>query len=610
MEWPKYENPARQRISLKHLNHFREDKEAHQAIGNVLLLIAIYVLGTQFAPLWVNFQKIHQVIAQSLVLTAIDEFLTGGALGNLGLFALGVVPLFFLRRALSPNEVVESQNQKRKTFLKLAFLSIAVVLAVFVTFWYITIGAVPGSILSFIIILTYLLIGLGLLLQVSNRLKEYGISSLIYLNALIIGVGYIQALILTHNILDLVIFCLVILFILSFVFLLTRNDKVSLINIRVKVRGGKEELEGELPIPAMNIRLQLSLLIFTFAFVISARTLVNFFFNPVLSPFGSLLLDSALLILLYLATVLLFANNELISNWFSNSFSQFNSPAIASRLKVDYWIIRRENGEEVNVGPSTAKELTKRSVKSSRFTYIFYLIWIIIFSAVELGSQVVYMPITSLPLGPLGFIIVLIVCLGIGYSAFEKARKYIQSASFEDFWVPKTTPPNFQPFTENFTPKEFAYAVVQSIMPVFHAIGLPEAKMKSIQEVIDQGMKISPDPKASKIVPDDRFNTMDDPSLQRRDESNPLTLKEVLLNFLTCTILSIFITCVFAAFIVIFIVIWQHFKGPLSSSDVLTIAIGVFSIFIGILASCFLAMNLHEDIKALVKQRKKRKKKN
>lgn len=437
--WPSYQINTARGITLPHLKKLLTDKQAIIALGNIAFFIVIYFLGTHISLPFTRVAIVQKVITQSLLLSAINELFTGGALGYVAPFSLGVFPLPLLYGGITSVVGSRLRIQPRLTIPSLIAVT---ALASLVVLWLMVIGAIPNTILFFIITLFYFLVGAWLLFLVDRRLTKYGGPDIVSLNALLIGVSYLRSLLLSHRIIDLLVVLLVGLFIL-FLILLTRKAT------QIELRNIKEEKvkKGVLLIPATNSVFQSVLLITTFALVAAVTTLINLFFNLGLTPFGHSPLDVLILLLILVGIVVLFSRTIFIDSL----LSQFNSTATARTLMLNYWLI-----PDKQVGAATARYLTWEAMKSHRLTYMFYTVSIMLFSLIGLVTSLFHMPITPLPFGPLVFIIILALCSQLGYGIITTSQRYIQSINFDNFWtLPRSTAYDLQPLLAPYDVAEF-----------------------------------------------------------------------------------------------------------------------------------------------------------
>ncbi len=96
MLWPKYRNPSPYTVSMAHLKFFVSDTRSLKSIGLIALLILLYLLGIHLSLPFADVQQMQHLMEQSLFLSAVNVFFTGGALGNVSPLALGILPLIFL----------------------------------------------------------------------------------------------------------------------------------------------------------------------------------------------------------------------------------------------------------------------------------------------------------------------------------------------------------------------------------------------------------------------------------------------------------------------------------------------------------------------------------
>jgi SecA-like APTase subunit of protein translocation complex len=241
-----------------------------------------------------------------------------------------------------------------------------------------------------------------------------------------------------------------------FIFFLTRLMKekrsVQLVNIR------DEKLkDGTLSLPATTSYFQLSLLMVAFILVAVITTAINLFTNLHLSPFGHSPLDVLVLFLILAGVSVLFARNIFIDSL----ISQFNSTATASKLRLNYWIIPGKL-----TGLPTADHLTKQAIEIHSLTYIFYLVAVALFSLPELLAQLLHIPITHLPFGPLGFIIILTLSSQLGYALVDTVQRYIQRINSGNLWaLPHVTFSNLNLFLEPYDVAEFVLKLLPNATP-------------------------------------------------------------------------------------------------------------------------------------------------
>jgi hypothetical protein len=104
--------------------------------------------------------------------------------------------------------------------------------------------------------------------------------------------------------------------------------------------------------------------------------------------------------------------------------------ALARRLRINNWII-----PGLEVGQPTAAYLTHRALRSHRATYIFYLIWVVVFAAAGSGAQFAHLSVPPLPFGPLGFTIILTFGSQLAFSLVSLLRRYAQRINYREYWT-------------------------------------------------------------------------------------------------------------------------------------------------------------------------------
>lgn len=576
MDWPKYESLTPQAFSLAHLRYFFSDWQSLKAIGTVMILIALYLLGIHLSLPLANTQHLHQIISSSQMLTIIDELFTGGALGNLAPFALGIFPLFFLQ--FGSMEVIRGRL-RRGTRVTLRSLSAITILAVLIIAWFAVIKVIPVSALSIIVYLIYLLGGSLLLFIIENRLIKYGGPDILYLNALLIGIIYIRSLFLNRHVAALIIGSLIVCFVLSFAFLITKVDEIHLSNIREE-----QVREGVLPIPATNSFLCWYLLLFTLIFAACVIGLINLLSPFQLKLFGASLPDVTIIILAQAGVSLLFARQPLIDA----ILSQFSGGILARRLRINNWIV-----PGIETGTPTAHFLAYRARRSHRATYIFYLIWVVVFSAVGFGAQLAHLPIPPLPFGPLGFIIILTFGSQIVFNLGHVIRGYAQRINYREFW---TTMAETRIERQEIAIRTNLEEIINEILANIPELS-PEEKEKLHQWLKSGDLKNIP-----------RFlETIQAHFARQAQEVNNITVGKVVRMFLLCTGISLACTL-----IVVFIV--QIFFGQLLSDPGFKagLLISCIGIFIGTELGIIPLFGLDKNVKKLLKQlsEKRKRKKN
>lgn len=420
MNWPRYRNISARTVSLHHLETFVSDKETLKTVTSTIFLIVVYFLAVHFSLPFANIQEMHRLVAQSEILSAVNAFFTGGALGEMSFLALGVVPLFFFYKS---SVKVESGRLKLQPKITLWVLLIVLCLASLFTVWVTVNNIIAPTAFNFVATITCLVLGALLLFQIDKKIGELSGLDIFSLNVLLIGTSYLGKLFFPRQHTDWFVVVLIVSFGLSFIRLIRKVDIVEVSNIQtLKVR------EGLLPIPATNSLLRTGILNIVLVITLVLVTLLNFFFAANLSAFGDTLPDVILILSVIMGIVLLFTSNDRLHDF----FAQFNARNVAKRLRNNYWII-----PNVEVGRPTAAFLRHRVAQTQRSTYIFYLLWIFILSTIGILSRLVKLPITPLPFGPLGFIIVLTVCAEIGYGLIRTIARYIERVNFKEFW---TTP--------------------------------------------------------------------------------------------------------------------------------------------------------------------------
>ncbi len=448
MNWPRYRTLSSYRISTAHSRFFFSDVQALKGIGIVFLAVAIYLFGIHLSLPFANIQQVQYILSQSEVLSALNVFFTGGALGNISPFAMGSVPLIFLYagsvRIIGSRLRIQPRIRPKPLF-------IVTIMATLVTVWLLSVDAIPATILGFLATTLSMILGTVILFWLESKSAEHGGPDIVSLNALLIGVGYVSTLLSAINVGDLAMISLIGLFFLSFAFLVRKVDHIQVVNIKeAKV------LEGRLPLPATNSFSRRLFLVLVLVVATAIIALVNFFSPLNISPFGDSLTEIALV-----ATALLIAMLLLRNELFDDLLGQFNCTATAKRLRVSNWII-----PSVEVDLPTAIFLRKRVARVHRVSHLFYFIWILLLSTVAAIPYLFNIRITPLPFGPLGFIAVLTLCSDIGYDLFAAAHDYIQRVNFKEFWTtPRVAVQTFELPGEIYGLNELFERVLASLPP-------------------------------------------------------------------------------------------------------------------------------------------------
>jgi hypothetical protein len=417
--WPKYRKFPTRTISFSQLFLLVADKRSLRAIGIVILLIGFYILGIHFTLPFADVSQVRQVIARSPLLAAFSAFLTGKALENLGPFTLGLTPLILL---YSGSITVRGGSLRFQARIKLwSFLGILIISGLG-TLWLRSIAAIPSSITAFSLTMAYLTAGLLVLFWLDSKMAAYNGPAILNLNATLIAITYIQTIIATRKSGDIIAVLCIILFAISFIFLAIRVEIVQMFNIR-----SKPPREGILPIPVTSriVRLVFLAAVLVISFVL--MSLVNFFLSTSFQPFGRSLPEIVLVILAHGIVTIGLLSNEFIDD----ILGQFNSNATARRLRNNYWII-----PNVDVDMPTAYFLKQWMGRVHRINYIFYFGWIIIFSLLEYGTSVLKLPITPLPFGPFGFLVIMTLCSELGYYIIKALLGNLERVNFKELLTP------------------------------------------------------------------------------------------------------------------------------------------------------------------------------
>lgn len=424
LTWPKYQAKDDKLAFLKLIKNFFADKKSLIAIGNIVFLLAIYFLGTRLALPFVRAHQIQQIIQSSTLLSVVNSMLTGGALGNGSPFALGVLPLLFFSEGHTA--IVGSRLRVPVRLTLRAWLAI-ILFAVLATLWYMSVGAIAHTVLSFLETVLCFIVGTFVLFLIESRLTKLAGLDIIYINAAFVLVSYLHSIVLVNNLMSYVIVMLIICFTLFAILLLKKMRLIRLISIK------EEKLrEGILPIPATDSLFQVAILFFTFIAVLIIVTVINLFSGLRLSPLGTSWPDVLVLLLLQLGIYAFFTKNIFIDAL----LSRFNSYTMAKRLLQGFWIIAAfQMVATKEYLASTTRYLTEQALRTHRLTYVFFLCATLGFALPGLISQVVHIQMLPMPFGPLGFVIIMTLCVQLVYTVFDTIQKYIHSVKLGNLGV-------------------------------------------------------------------------------------------------------------------------------------------------------------------------------
>lgn len=447
MAWPNYQQVPLRSLTLRELLANDRLFKTIRAAVLILILAAVYLVGTHLTLLpFLNRGRFQVAIEQSEFFVLLDQLFTGGSLSTLSPFAAGILPLLLFRN-WSPAGRRSGRRWRLSFPASVAFI---IIIALFILYLSSN-GFAQGNFLDLALSFFYFLLGSALLFFINYQLSKNKGPSIITLNALVIAFIYARSLLFVRQSSELVVLVLVLLFMGSFVLLVRYVKYVPLVNIRAEVIH-----RGQLPLPATNSFMRFTLLIATFVLLTLITTLLNFVLHYSLNPFGNSLLDEVFLIVIILALSLVLFSNDLLDS----ALSQFSGPAAAYTLMTNYWLI---SDPPTPIGEPTAHLLSREALRSHRLNYIFYLVWAVLFSLVELCVQLLHLPLKLFPFGLLGFLIILTLCCDFCYTLFGAIYRFVQSARFGELWVPSTsTLSNLQMLTESGD----LYEVIEQILPI------------------------------------------------------------------------------------------------------------------------------------------------
>jgi hypothetical protein len=567
--WPDYHQLSLHSVSLRGLFANIRLLKAMKVAVLILLLIIVYLVGTHLSLLpFLNNKRLHNSIVQSTFLTIIDQLFTGGSLNVLSPFALGIFPLFLFRGWTAMFTGRQTSSPWRLNILAGV---VFVVGLIFIILWLSLSDIVPATFINLAVTFLYLTAGSGSLVFINYQLTKHRGPTIIAINAIVITYAYARMLLFSKQSGELGVLALILLFAGSFALLIKYVKYIPLTNIR-----GETVRRGQLPMPATNRSMRFALLIITFIILAGTTILLNFFLGDTLSPFGDSLLDN----LLFVAILIIISIALISSEMIDNILSQFNGAAIAHTLMTNYWLV---SDPPTPVGEATAHLLSHEALKSHRLNYVFYLFWAVLFSLVELFSQVLHLPLKPFPFGPLGFLIILTFCSELSYTLIVAIYRFIQSVRFGELWVPSTsTLSNLQIFTESYD----LYEVIEQLLPLatneererlnFILLSLREGKVRFayIKEMLQIFSQIR------KRMVDDTIDTM---------------LVHLIIRFFACAILSLIVT-IFAVWIV------QLFLERTAFSDLgikITEVLGLPGIFLAFVPIIGLDESIKEIFSAL-----------
>lgn len=232
MAWPNYQQTALRSLTLRELFANVRPFKTAGVVLLVLLLSALYIIGTRLSLLpFLQNQKLHTIIEQTAFLSVIDQLFTGGSLGVLSPFALGILPLLVFRSWTKMFGDKQSRGLWRISFSRNLFFLVS--LSLF-TLWLVLNGLIPVSFGDITITFFYLLGGSGLLFFINHHLIKRGNLTIVAINAILIAFTYTRALLLSEQPINLGVLALILVYIGSFILFIRHIRNISIVNIHDK----------------------------------------------------------------------------------------------------------------------------------------------------------------------------------------------------------------------------------------------------------------------------------------------------------------------------------------------------------------------------------------